>query len=579
MKKTSLLLIALLSIVVVQAQVNSKWLTPQLKSAEAKYYARDFDGAEEEFAKMYEQDSTNPYLLIDMALYPCEVWTDAYSALEFIEMAEKYFPANDNSPYRPKFFYVKTMCYYLLDEHQKAIDAASELVKHVAYDKDLKIYKYMDAYLLRGLCYFYMDKYDNAEKDFLKYRELEGDRTTDTRASSYLVKIELKRKNYDKALKRINEAIDYDNRYIAANKGMLPNDDLRYMKAQAYIGKGNRKEAAKAMGEAVIMNFDYQCVFTLEDSLTQDLMNTNFADFESSLLAKAEKNGFKGFYAYNIGEMYENRGEYKKAYAMYQKCVDCEKNLGRDLMEGEVSYLASAYLKLITFNINFCNYDQALRLIDEAYAFDKSHPEFYIRLKNDDLIEARANCYSYKGDAKAAADEITKLISKNGYSYYYATRAGYYHSGNMTMSAIADINKAISLLEAPIYYERRAYYHKAEGDTEAMTADLKKVLELSAKKPQTATAYAYVELGEKQKAFDVVKQLLNEEPTSASYHYNAACIYCLAGDSKKALHHLEEAFKLGWCSFAHLDHDSDLNLIKKTSEFKTLLKKYKIQIP
>ncbi len=58
-------------------------------------------------------------------------------------------------------------------------------------------------------------------------------------------------------------------------------------------------------------------------------------------------------------------------------------------------------------------------------------------------------------------------------------------------------------------------------------------------------------------------------------HYNLACVYALQGKQKDALDHLEAAFKAGFSDFNHLSRDTDLDNIRKSNEFKTLINRYK----
>jgi len=65
------------------------------------------------------------------------------------------------------------------------------------------------------------------------------------------------------------------------------------------------------------------------------------------------------------------------------------------------------------------------------------------------------------------------------------------------------------------------------------------------------------------------------DPGSSDAFYNGACFFALAGNSGRALDCLEHALDLGFSNRAWVDHDSDLDSLRETDRFKTMMGRLK----
>jgi serine/threonine protein kinase/tetratricopeptide (TPR) repeat protein len=86
-------------------------------------------------------------------------------------------------------------------------------------------------------------------------------------------------------------------------------------------------------------------------------------------------------------------------------------------------------------------------------------------------------------------------------------------------------------------------------------------------------ANGLVALGEHKKGLDWARRALALEPDDPMVIYNVACIYSLAGRAAEALDCIERAVDAGLTQRGWLEHDSNLDLIRKEPRFQALLKR------
>jgi len=86
-------------------------------------------------------------------------------------------------------------------------------------------------------------------------------------------------------------------------------------------------------------------------------------------------------------------------------------------------------------------------------------------------------------------------------------------------------------------------------------------------------ANGLVALGDHEKGLDWARRALILEPDDPMVIYNVACIYSLAGCAAEALDCIERAVDAGLTQRGWLEHDSNLDLIRKEPRFQALLKR------
>ncbi|MCM1141436.1 MAG: retroviral-like aspartic protease family protein [Muribaculum sp.] len=200
---------------------------------------------------------------------------------------------------------------------------------------------------------------------------------------------------------------------------------------------------------------------------------------------------------------------------------------------------------------------------------------------DDDLIMSKGDILNEMGRHDEAIKILDSFIDKNpefGYGYY---RRGWFKDEKGDREgAVDDYTMAIALDPTYAYsYIGRGRDYEILGQRELARADYLKVIELDTVPDDNSCAqYAYLFLGEKDKAIDFMNRYLENSDSKTGGTYDAACLYSLMGDTGKALDYLEQALERGYRRFAHMEVDRDLNNIRSTAEYKRLIEKYqKIQ--
>ncbi len=81
----------------------------------------------------------------------------------------------------------------------------------------------------------------------------------------------------------------------------------------------------------------------------------------------------------------------------------------------------------------------------------------------------------------------------------------------------------------------------------------------------------YTERGLYEKGLRIDERLCRLRPTDPVVHYNLACSYALVGKVDQAIQTLERAIALGYHDCTYLEHDPDLEGIRRDPRFQALL--------
>jgi len=85
---------------------------------------------------------------------------------------------------------------------------------------------------------------------------------------------------------------------------------------------------------------------------------------------------------------------------------------------------------------------------------------------------------------------------------------------------------------------------------------------------------AYTRRGRYREGLAIDKRLVKLKPEDPTVHYNLACSYSLLKMADSSLSALKIAIHLGYCDFAFVDKDPDLEFIRKDPRYKELISKY-----
>lgn len=382
-------------------------------------------------------------------------------------------------------------------------------------------------------------------------------------------------------LKRYDEADNAYRRIIAIN----PTSVMGYMGLgrDAYA-MGAFEEAIRQYDNVIRMYDDYssgyafraECYLKLGkyieaiDDITKSLSIDNdakahhylfeFPDNQTTLIVTklkgmAVKNPHDAEWWYYIGQLYNSKKIYPEAIEATRKAYDIDAH--------------PVFLEMIA---DCCrelgDYTQALEAISQAQQ---------MRPDDLDLISSKADILGESGDVDGAIAEWTRYIDKSPdfFGGYY--RRGFFKDlSQQTDAAIEDYDMSIMLNPDYAY----AYLGKGDmllrkGQTDGAMEAYRKVIELDTV-PNTSSCamYAYLALGEKEKAVDFMERVIANDSTDCGNYYDGACFYSRLGDLDKALDHLRTSFEKGFRRFHHVMADDDLELLRATDGFKALMEEF-----
>ena len=210
-------------------------------------------------------------------------------------------------------------------------------------------------------------------------------------------------------------------------------------------------------------------------------------------------------------------------------------------------------------------YTKAINLFTKAIEIDDRILKYY--------FWRGVSKYS-KGEYKEAIMDFSSAINIDSQSEhaYYWRGISEYRKGEYK-KAIEDFSSAIAI--APQF--ENAYYNRGKiksiiyGEHLA-SKDMKKYLELSEQNYYHPFAYYY--MGKIDKAFEIINSRIANEPDKEFHYYHRACLYSINGNKEKALKNLELAVDKGYDDFNQIKEDPDLDNIKLTEEFVTILRKH-----
>ena len=383
-------------------------------------------------------------------------------------------------------------------------------------------------------------------------------------------------------LKRYDEADNAYRRIIAIN----PTSVMGYMGLgrDAYA-MGNCEEAIRQYDNVIRMYDDYSSGYAFRaesylklgkyleaiNDITKSLSIDNdakahhylfeFPDNQITLVVTklkgmAAKNPHDAEWWYYIGQFYNSKKMYSEAIEAVRKAYDI------DAHPVFLEMIADCCRKIGDF-------PQALEAISQAQQ---------MRPDDLDLISSKADILGESGDVDGAIVEWTRYIDKSPdfFGGYY--RRGFFKDiSQQTDAAIEDYDMSIMLNPDYAY----AYLGKGDillrkGQTEGAMEAYRRVIELDTVPGTSSCAmYAYLALGEKEKAVDYMERVIANDSTDCGNYYDGACFYSRLGDLDKALDNLRIAFEKGFRRFHHVMSDDDLESLRTTEGFKTLIKEFR----
>ena len=478
--------------------------------------------------KELEDNPNNGYALAWIATV--RKYQEEYGrALTAVDLAIKYIPKKDKQ-YRAFAYIVRAEVYIGLDEKDKALADFTSAVRETPDDADV--------YEKRANLYYYMDKYDLADKDYQKIISLDPGSVMGYMGLGRNANAE---KRYLEAVEQFNYvtklASDYSSGYS--------------FRAESYIGLKKYNEAIDDIIKALDIDYDNKAFH-----LMQEVADSTMTPLVAKLKIQATKNPNNSYWPYCLGVIHERTKSYKKAIDYYTNSIE------KDLSPVTAERIANCYSEM-------GNFTSALEHINHAIALDSTDYD-YVMAKADLLYES--------GDTKNAILELDKYVNRYPeYAFGYYRRGWYKDNSEDIDGAIEDYSMTIVLDPSYAYsYLGRADMYAQKKDAESATADYQKVIELDTIPNNGSCAqYAYWGLGQKEKAIEFMNKVIANDSENAGNYYDAACLHSRMGETDAAIDFLKTALEKGYRRFAHLEMDDDLDAIRDLPKFKELIERYK----
>lgn len=319
---------------------------------------------------------------------------------------------------------------------------------------------------------------------------------------------------------------------------------------------------------------------------------------------------------------YEGLKEYKKMIdAMILTCeksgdynyLDCDKfkmdfRYSEAVLKGKIAregdnlvwrvFLAYLYQ-------NCYEYAKSIEILNSLIAEFKNEPGLY---------ESRADCYAELGMLDLALEDMGKCIELSGetdMAYSYVVRGQRYREAGDYVNAIKDIEEYIKIFPTDaVGYYLRGWCRELSGDDKGAMEDYEQGIaidesyayiflmrgEMNLKWGNDSLAkldfeqvlqkdtvvragscrqYALHFLGNDDEALEWMEKLIADEPADAGRWYDKACLLCRMERCDEAVEALKTAFDKGYRTFAHLEHDDDMDPIRGRDDYKELITKYK----
>lgn len=507
-----------------------------VKRPESYNYQRGVEAVQNEkieealeyFNKDIQENPKNGYSFSWIAML--RVHTEEYGrALTAADMAIKLLPKKD-AEYVIFAYSTRADVYLHLTDTTKAIADLTTAIKVKPDGSSL--------YEKRAQIYYEQKKYDQADADYQKMIEI---KPGETMGYMGLGRNANAQKKWDDAIKQFDYVTKLASGYSSGYS----------FRAESYIGKQKWAEATDDIINALSLDWDRKALY-----LAGELKEPALTMLISKMKVQSAKSPNEATWPYIIGTMYEQNKQYKKAIDYYNTANS-----------KDVS--ATVYQRISICYYELGNYEAALNSINQALNMDSTDLSFMTR---------KANIYYEMGDPKSAIaewDKVLNLQPEYGYGYY---RRGWFKElvGDMD-GAVEDLSMSIVLDPEYSYsYVSRGDIYLKQGKRDLAELDFKKVIEIeNTPDKYDCVHYAYQGLGQYDKAIAAMDSIIAREEDRAGSYYDAACLYSRMEDKVNALRCLEKSLELGYNRFAHIERDFDMDFIRDTDEYKSLIRKYK----
>lgn len=452
-------------------------------------------------------------------------------ALEACNAGLNFMPKKQKSN-RAFMLSVRSEVYLALSDTVKALADLSEAIKLDAY------YDFLEK---RAQLYYELDKYDLSDADYNAMLKIKAG---DAKSFMGLGRNQAAQGNFTEALNLYDTALKYDPSYLTAYTFKI----LSYEKLEKWDDAIDNIMIALRAEEWNDWAIRYASF--VKEPYFQKLIA--LLDIEQ----KKNPNDFK--WSYIAGLLLGNNGDYKESIEMFEK-------------SNEIEPLPATYQQIAESYKRLGMYENGLDNIDKALALDPNDYDGK-RIKIDLLyLSGRL------ADVVKMWDDI--LVEYPDFSVGYNMRAACKRVMGNTEGAISDFTMATVLdgTNSDAYCQRGDMYKKI-GKLQLAEADYKKVIELEdTPEKYQRIFYAYQGLGDTVKAVEILESIIAKDTLDAGSYYDAACLYARMGNKEKSVSYLRQSFEKGLTYSYHVECDFDLQSIRDTDEYKSLVEEYRVK--
>ena len=353
----------------------------------------------------------------------------------------------------------------------------------------------------------------------------------------------------------------------------------QYEAAKGYVAKAKLLDEKSEMPHTLLMrihNLEHDYKSMLNEAI--EVLSINKEDMEAyygmltasdsvyqSAINILTKKSFEdkdnhNHWEYFLGLLYIRHKDYKNAIKTLQPLVDDN----TEIKDMALYWMTDCYEEIE-------NMPKVIELCNQALAAEPENAEY---------LSKRATAKFYTHDLEGAkADYEATMKADTDYGFFCYYRLGWIEEimGNYDL-ALEHFDKSIALNEDDPYTHMmkgcllKDHMNKPEEAKECFLKCIE--LENGSIEEETCRQYAYVGLGNREKAIEVMDSIIAATPDDAGIYYDATCVYCRLGEVEKALEYLQLCFEKGYRKIQHIHQDDDMNLIRNTPRFKELLDEY-----
>ena len=459
---------------------------------------------------------------------------DYGSALAAVNEAIKVNKPRKSGFFNSTLWWWKGSVYDGLGESERSLECLRKALE-LAYKDNRENVQSISFDLAQGL--FEQKCLDEADA---VYRRMLKEDESDVSAMVGLARNMIERGDYSSAIGILDRSVKYDADYASSYK----------MRSRAYNRSG---ETDKAIDDAITYYKKDSDGFGSEQ-LKVMMKHRTYAVAKAKAMARSSED--QSQWRVLLLTLYEQAGEYENAIAEYDAL---ESDYGKD---GFIYYhRADCYSELgLT--------DLALREIDNAIAMNA---DYYNLCRKGQILRTSGRF----SEAIEVFDQAIEVDPTDAFAYY---ATGWCHELSGDDSAAMECyDQGIDVDKRyPYIFLMRGQLFMKRGESALAVADFEKVLQIDTTVIDgSCRQYALHFLGRDQEAEEWMLRLIDDEPYKSIHYYDKACLYSRMGRLDEAVEALKKSLDMGYCKFAHIEYDDDMDSIRSRTDFKDLMARYK----